>query len=112
MFDAESWQGRTVGYGGELRCGHQVAVKFGAWDTHPQGESSQPNPEKRWGFLGEVVERNDFWLEQGSRFELVVATRDGDVLRFTDCRRVFNDEKVGVWGAGVPEALPREVVFP
>lgn len=105
MFDAENWQGRTVGLGGELRCGHQVAARFGPWDTHPQGVSGQPNPEKKWGFLGEVVERNDFWIEHGQTFSLTLTTHAGDLLRFTDVRRVFNDEKIGVWGAGVPEVL-------
>ena len=105
MFDPETWQGRAVGDAAELRCGHQVAARLGTWDTHPQGESNLPNTEKKWGFLGEVVERNDFWLEQGDRFVLEVDTRDGHRLRFTDVRRVFNDEKIGVWGAGVPEVI-------
>lgn len=105
MFDVENWHGRTVGVSGELRCGHQVAARFGAWDTHPQGVSGQPNPERAWGFLGEVVERSAFWLENGASFVLDLETRDGVRLRFTDCRRVFDEEKIGVWGAGAPEVI-------
>lgn len=101
----EEWNRRRAGPSGELRCGSRVAATLGAWDIAPQGVVGRPDPEGRWSLVGEVASKDAFWLAHGSGFALVLTDRYGMTLRLGDVRRVFDDEKLGVWGAGEPEVL-------
>jgi hypothetical protein len=99
------WNRRRSGPSGELRCGSRVAATLGAWDIAPQGVVGQPDPEGRWSLVGEVVSKDAFWLGHGTGFVLVLTDRYGLTLRLRDVRTVFDQEKLGVWGAGEPEVL-------
>ena len=100
------WNRHEVGPSGELRCGYKVVAQLGAWDIQPGGEWGKSDPEGKWSFVAHECEsRDSYWLEHGSAFSLVLVDQFGRTLRFPpeSIQRIFNDEKVGVWGAGGPK---------
>lgn len=71
---------QASGLRGEVRCGHRVAARLGAWSLSRTGVLDDRNPSDQWAATGEVTERDDYLLEFGSRFDLVLEFGGGEWL--------------------------------
>ena len=98
-----NWPRISAGPSAEIRAGHQVAVRCGAWDIAHSGQMHATEPSIKWSFLAQTDERDTFWLENASTFRLVAIDHAGRTLTFKNITRIFPDEKFGCWGEGPPE---------
>ncbi len=99
----ENWPRISAGPSAEIRAGHQIAARCGAWDIAPSGEMRSDVPSDKWSFLCQTDERDTFWLENASKFTLIATDHAGRTLTFRNLTRIFTDEKLGAWGDGPPE---------
>jgi len=51
---------QAAGVGGELRVGYQRAARLGSWSLRPAGEDESI-------ISAQVVERDEFWMDQNPR---------------------------------------------
>lgn len=100
----EGWSRRSAGPAGEVRAGHRVAARLGAWDIAPSGVWGEVDPEGAWSLVAQTSERNAFWLAHGGRLDLVLTDLAGRRLRFGGIA-IVPSEKFCARGQGAPEVL-------